>query len=448
MAILLVGFLVLSLTGNVFPLFNVVSILGLFPLRLFWSKSVTADLYLRPTAAIRFLLAAYAFWITSYLLTTAPVSNLFSYDFLRCHGAIFVGYLPLLLLNDVGLSSRIVYRLIWMYLSILAGVALFGAALLLILALTGNLLFGLNILKSFVSLESGHEMPVMLQGLYRTHMTTGNLYALAALMMLCFILRIKKPKLISWESLVLVSLLAALILSGARTAYVAFAATFLIQFVRKKNAKHLLKISALFLVPVLVFCLSQPGIISRMSSIINYDSDSNVQERLRLYRQALGEFSDSPLIGVGFGRFDNSGKTYFGVRHLFYIATTGKMVGNVENLNEAHDSYLQFLAEGGLVGLVLMLGVWVATYRWAGCMRLLFRDKSKAGALCDAVQASVLLTLFSSITGTTMMMATTPLFVFTMVGLLRNVAASEYKAMIVRSTLLNAATGLPNPGTA
>lgn len=110
------------------------------------------------------------------------------------------------------------------------------------------------------------------------------------------------------------------------------------------------------------------------------------------------------------------------------------MVSDVENLQQAHDSYLEFLAEGGLVGLFLMLGVWVSAYRWAGRLRCKFRDGTDGAALCDGVQVSVLATFFSSLTGTTMMMATTPLFVFTMVGLLRNVVACECRAQAASTT--------------
>lgn len=445
MALLIVTLLVLSLTTNVFPFFNVVAILSLIPLRLLGSKRSTPDRRLGPRRAVHFLLGAYAFWLFSYLLTTASLSNLVSYDFLRFNGAIFIGYLPLLLLGDVGLSSGFVYRLIWVYLGILAAAAIIGALLLLLSA--GHHFFpGMGILKNFLSYETGHAMPVMLLGLYRTHMTTGIQYALAALMTLCFMLREKRPKLLSWASLVFVSLLAGMILSGARTAYVAFAAALLIKFVAKKRySKFLVKIGALVVVPTLLFVLSQPTIFARAASIVYFDGDMNVSGRFNLYQQAAQDFSSSPLIGIGLGRFSDSGKTYFGLRHIVYIATGGEAVGEVEKTNEAHDSYLQFLAEGGVVGLFLMLGVWVTTYRWAALLRHRVRDGSTAAALCDVVQAFVVATLFSSLTGTTMMMATTPLFVFTMVGLLRNVVAFESRAQAATSISSLSRIGFPAP---
>lgn len=442
----LVTLLVLSLTTNLFPIFNVVAILSLIPLRLVWSKTATPDRRLGPTTAVHFLLAAYAFWLFSYLLTTAPLSNLVSYDFLRFSGAILIGYLPLLFLGDVGLSSGFVYGLIWVYLGILSAAAIVGELLLLLLNGGHNPFLGMGTPKTFVSFETDHSMPVMLLGLYRTHMTTGIQYALASLMALRFMLRAKKPKLLSWASLVFVSLLAGMILSGARTAYIAFAAALLLQFVGKKRYSRLLvKIGALVFVPTLLFVLSQPAILARAVSIVNFEGDANVSGRFSLYQEAVRGFSNSPLIGIGFGRFSDSGKTYFGLRHLVYIATGGEVVGEVEKLNEAHDSYLQFLAEGGVLGLFLMLGVWVTTYCWAGRLRHRLQNGSTAAALCDVVQASVVVTLFSSLTGTTMMMATTPLFVFTMVGLLRNVVAFESRARTATSISPLSRVGFPAP---
>jgi O-antigen ligase len=275
-------------------------------------------------------------------------------------------------------------------------------------------------------------MPVMLQGLYRSHMNAGNQYAIATFIALCFMLHARKRKLFSWTSLVMIGLLAGLILSGARTAYVAFAATFLFQFARKRSHfRPLVKFAALALVPVVWFLLSDPAIFSRFASVANF-RDRNVTTRFENYREAARDFVKSPLIGIGLGRYNDTGKTYSGILHFLYIATGGEVV-NADI--QAHDSYLQFLAEGGVVGLFLMLAVWVATYRWAGHLRRRFEEASNAAALCESVQAAVLMAFFSSLTGSTMVMASTPLVVFTIVGLLRNVASYECRARTAKSLL-------------
>ena len=433
MASLLVAMLVVSLTTNIFPLFNVVAILCLFPLRIFWTKIVTPDRWLGPRTAVRFLLVAYAFWILSYLLTTAPLSGLFSYNFLSQGGALIVGYLPLLLLRDIGLNSRFVYRLVWVYLGMLAGSTVVGAILIVMLGLDHRLVAEVPVLKAFLQIVPGREMPVMFLGPYRTHMTTGNQYAIAALVALCFSFGERNPRVNSWTNLAFVCLLGGMILSGARTAYVAFAGAFMFLFVKtnskRRHFKPLAKVAALVLVPVLVFAISNGSVLGRAASIMHFEHDPHMIGRFALYEEALGNFASSPLIGIGFGRYGESGKTYFGIRHLVYVATEGNPV----DAYPAHNSYLQFLAEGGLVGLFLMLGVWVSTYRWAGQLRRTFPEGSMAATLCHGVQAAALVTFLSSFSGTSMMMASTPLTVFTLVGLLRNLACSECKAQVASS---------------
>src|SRR5438445_11261417 len=100
----IVSLLFLSLGMTVLPSVNIVAVLALFPLRIFLGRTENKNVRVGPTAAIRFLIAAYAFWIVSYLLTTAPISNLFSFNFLRYDGPFIVGFLLLLLLVDVVLT--------------------------------------------------------------------------------------------------------------------------------------------------------------------------------------------------------------------------------------------------------------------------------------------------------------------------------------------------------
>lgn len=430
MAPFIVTLLVVSLASNMASWLNVAAILALLPLWLFSTKRATADRWLGPKKAIQFAVLAYGFWIFSYLVSTAHPAGLFSYDFLRFKGALLIGYLPLLLLGDVQLSSRFVLRLIWTYLVTLAMVAASGAGLILLLGLGHRSFLNMPILKNVLWIGVGHEMPVMLLGLYRTHMTAGNQYAIASLMALCLILRGTKPRLASWPTLVFICLFGGMLLSGARTAYVAFAGAFLFLFVRQKEyLKPLVKIAMPVCLTLLILLIAVPSISTRALSTVDYgQQDTNVMSRFRIYGEAAKYFTASPLIGIGYGRFDDLGKSYWGIRHLVYISTSAQPAGDLEDTEysmRAHDSYLQFLAEGGIVGFFLMMGIWLSTYRWAGLLRRRFRPESHGAALCEAVRAAVLVTFFSSVTGTTMMMATTPLTVFTIVGLLRNLACSE-----------------------
>lgn len=447
MAAILVALLVLSLTTNLFPMFNVVAILGLFPLRLFWGTSPTPDRRLGPRSAIHFLLAAYTFWVMSYLLTTAPLSNLISFDFLRFDGALFIGYLPLLLLGDVGLRPSVAYRLIWTYVGVLAGVVILLPLIPLVL-LGPSKMMTLNTLFDFGPLD---QISTLFNGLYRGHMSAGNQYAMATLIVICFLLRPGKGKFFSRAALILIGLLAGLLLAQARTAYVAFAATLLVQFGRQKAFfKPMRKLGVFGLVFITCFSLWNPSVISRFAAIANFQ-EANVATRFENFKEAARDFALSPVIGIGLGRYNDTGKTFTGIPNLVYIATGGQVVN--QDI-QTHNSYLRFLAEGGVVGLFLMLGIWAETYRWAGRLRRQFEETSSAAALCEAVQSAVLMTFFSSFTGTPMLLASTPLLVFTMVGLLRNVASYESRlqpasyAMSVGSLGNSGLTGLAGPAGA
>jgi len=419
----IVSLLFLSLGMTVLPALNIIAVLSLFPLRIFSAQSESQGTRLGPTVAIRFLFAAYVFWIFSYLLTTAPISNLFSFDFLRYDGTFLVGYLPLLLFVDVGLTPKFVSRLVWVFLGLLAGIAVLGALMFPLVATHPQLLktAPANIV---LILDPMQAMPLKFVGLYSTHMGAGNLYGMAFIMATCFFARTSNVKFLSWPGLILATLFIGMVLAGARTVDVGLAGTFLVWFVRqKKYLKFTTRVGTLVLVPALCFSLLYPSIFSRVLSIGNF-SDSNIAIRFENFRSAAEDFFVSPLIGIGFGRYKDAGKTYSGIPHLIEIATGGEVVSADI---AAHDSYLQFLAEGGVVGLFVMLGIWISLYRWAKRTRERLADSGVAAALSDTVQACVLFTFFTSFTGTPMARLSTPLFVLTVVGMLRNLTAYELR---------------------
>ena len=436
MALLIITCLVLSLTSNLVPIFNVTSILALFPLRFFCIEPAgQPDLV--PRRAINYLLLAYGFWLSTYLLTGAPISNLFSYDFLRYDGAIFIGYLPLLLVGYCGLKSNTVTRLMWIYLGILAVAATLGAVQFIThiegldyeAESTGphwNVLY-----KSDLTTDIFH-------GWYRAHNAAGSVYAMATCVALAFFLGRNKTKVLSWRGLIFAAVLTGLVLAQSRSGYVAFTAASMIVFIRKKeHARRLLRLGTAVGIPLLVFWLSQSLILRRVQWIANFE-EPNAAGRFINYADALADFVRSPLIGIGLGRYNDEWRIYSEIPPIVSIATQGEVV-NLDN--HAHNSYLHFLAEGGVVGLALMLGVWIETYRWAGTIRRRFGELSATGTLAQGIQASIVVVLFFSLTEHAMGMASSPLVVFTMVGLLRNSAAYEMSNVAgssVRGTCFNA----------
>jgi len=81
-----------------------------------------------------------------------------------------------------------------------------------------------------------------------------------------------------------------------------------------------------------------------------------------LWPRALAYFRQSPLVGLGFGSFDDQIHTvtsYFGI----FGVPSGMTI--VHSDSHAHNSYLNFLAELGVVGLTLMLSFYWRLIRWS-----------------------------------------------------------------------------------
>lgn len=97
-----------------------------------------------------------------------------------------------------------------------------------------------------------------------------------------------------------------------------------------------------------------------------HDSDekaANVSIRYEwLWPRALKYFEQSPIVGMGFGAFDDHiGRvtSYFNV----FGAASDVLVWHSDS--HAHNSYLNILAELGVVGLALMLGFYFKLIEWS-----------------------------------------------------------------------------------
>jgi len=102
----------------------------------------------------------------------------------------------------------------------------------------------------------------------------------------------------------------------------------------------------------------------------------NIAMRFLLWKDALGKWTDSPVCGIGFGRFNDNVHRYSGIHHLCEFATDGKnnyqseietSTGDViTSTGNAHNTYFQTLAELGLPGLILLVGLWRSFWRRLG----------------------------------------------------------------------------------
>ncbi|WP_027209868.1 O-antigen ligase family protein [Burkholderia sp. WSM2232] len=99
-------------------------------------------------------------------------------------------------------------------------------------------------------------------------------------------------------------------------------------------------------------------------SIHNQDAKvANLNIRYEwLWPRALAYFGQSPIVGLGFGSFDDHIGRVVSYFHLFG-APSDILVEHSDS--HAHNSYLNFLAETGVIGLFLMLSFFWKLVEWS-----------------------------------------------------------------------------------
>ena len=130
-----------------------------------------------------------------------------------------------------------------------------------------------------------------------------------------------------------------------------------------RSQKMLLGCVILFVVgmnlipPFLAGNWSAQRVLPRLATGLELEQDTSFRERLAMWSNTLGMFKDHPLLGVGKGNFK-----------IFYpLYATRKVEGSVFSPEvqprEAHNDYVQLLAETGILGFVsfifimLLIGV-------------------------------------------------------------------------------------------
>ncbi len=415
--------MVISLTGNVFPAINIVAIFSLVPLYLAARDTKDqARAGYGPETTKKILLAAYAYWLLSYSFTGASLSNLVSFEFLRFDGALLIAYLPLLLVTDVRLDPHFIRRIIGVFLTIMSTVALLGLA-----EFVDDTVGSLGLSRLPEPLQFIHNASLstdIFHGFFRAHNAAGAIYAMATLVAFALLAMDQEPSLLSLPAFWVGANFVGLVLTQSRTAYVGFLAALLVTYFRRKETLwNAFKYGVLILIPLLYFLLVQPVVNQRTEAVSNLE-DPNVVMRFLYYQRALDDFVQSPIVGTGFGRYNDDLKGHVGIPYFVFFATSGVSVN--DDLH-AHNSYLHFLAEGGIVGLALMLSIWITAFRWIGREKVIFAAGSFGRCLAEGIQACIILEFSMSFTEHMMGTAASSLAVFTLTGLFLNLVGWKYR---------------------
>jgi len=346
-------YLVLASSGlfllmNKYQYLGILSFLALLFLAilfLFFKRKVTSY----HSDLIGLLLIIYLYFILSYFITGQSLNNFLSYSFLRYDGNFFFAYIPFFALAIPYFNyrevSKIYINFLFITFSIFSMIGIYGY-------LSNNLIFSMF----QVEIDRG----VMFTALNNAHNATGSVFAVVSIILLAFFLRERK-KIKIFYFFILILCLLGLLITKSRGSYIGFAAGAIIVFwfFYRSWRKFAITMSVIITISALTVFLT--GIYKKIPSIFNL-TEGTSGVRLELWEKAWYLFSQSPIFGVGFARYNDIGYGNIRLTGMPQIASFFIEPKFDFSFAHAHNSYLQFLAETGFIGLVLILLFWVLCY--------------------------------------------------------------------------------------
>jgi O-antigen ligase len=195
------------------------------------------------------------------------------------------------------------------------------------------------------------------------HNATGSVYALVCIFLLIFFLKEERKLYKLLYVIGLLICLAGLFLTKSRGSYVGFAAglvfVFWMHFRSIKKFVISILVTAAATVPLLYFT----GTYKRVMQIFDF-GEANIRVRFVLWEKAWNLFTQSFATGVGFGRYNDVNGMY--AQRLVGIPRVAAffMDHNFDySFGHAHNAYLHFLSETGIIGLGLLFLFWVLCFR-------------------------------------------------------------------------------------
>lgn len=294
----------------------------------------------------------YVYLFLSYFVSGQPLSNLLSYQFLKFDGNFFFCYI-LFFIFSLSFSNFI--KLADYYFK-------FIFSIFTIFSLIGIAEYFLS--NGFLMVHTETGVGKIYFALNFAHNATGSVYAVVCVSLLVFFL---KEKIIKLKILFLILLLInlfALFITKSRASYLGFfgAAIIVVWLHFKSIKKFFITAGALIVITVPILFLT--GVYKRVMEILDFNKGTTVI-RFFIWEKAWYLFSQSPLFGIGYGRFNDA----FSIdRALFDI---GRLIGYPGIVSfyvkqnyyfdtaHVHNSYLQFLTETGIIGLGLILLFWI-----------------------------------------------------------------------------------------
>lgn len=289
------------------------------------------------------LVVIYIYFIFSYFFSGQNLNSFLSYRFLRYDGNFFFCYILFFALSIPFFNYKKALDLYFKFLFfIFSVISLFG--------LSENLFE-----KTFITIENDPYAGKIFHAFNITHNATGSVYSMVCIFALIFFLREKVLNKKIVYGFVLSACLLGLFITKSRGSYIGFAvAMVFILWMNYQSIKKFLISITVIIIASLPF-LYITGTYKRILQIFEFKASTVL--RFSLWKRAWNLFSSSPVFGIGFGRYnDNFENTrLIGIRGLFNTYIDPNFATNDAH---AHNAYLHFLSETGIIGLGLLLLFW------------------------------------------------------------------------------------------
>lgn len=304
----------------------------------------------------KLMLSIFCYSIVSALVSGLPLNAFWTYRFLRNDGKFFFAYVPFL--------AALLMRHTQRELRLMTSIWILGCLIPLFFLTVSILLPGAGIGDTlFETTPAGVSV---FHGFFVAHTATGSFYAIAFVFAICLARVSRRAWLLYLCALVI---LVGLILSLSRAFVVGAGIAFLLEAVIRKKWKMVMAATGIGV----VLLVSIGGVLLNRLELGKEDPSAiyNVEVRLALWARAVQYIKTSPILGIGFSRFDDDPDTFSGIPGVVAFKNVSGPIqtvdGDAEWSMEAHNNYLQILAEEGVLGL----GLWVLF--WTKVLKPIYR---------------------------------------------------------------------------
>ena len=158
-----------------------------------------------------------------------------------------------------------------------------------------------------------------------------------------------------FDGIIFFTSLAACIMINTRGAWLdlAIVLPFIVVY-RLRSRRKILATALICVVLGGIFLAASPRTFNRLETFTKVTTEQSVSERFLMWRSALYAIGDNPLTGVGFGNYEAAYREK-------YISDEAQE----RSQGHAHNVYLQFWAETGLPGLILLCGLFGYILYWS-----------------------------------------------------------------------------------